>query len=224
MKNSSKKMWIIVVSVVVGIAFLLFWLYRTETSWLESEPYQRVSKEPSKTLVVVYSRTGNTMSAAKEVARYFDADFLKIEALQYSRDLKGQLLASTHADEEITTTPIQHDPVDINQYELIFLCSPTWWYRPAVPIWSFVENHDFENKPVFLIMTGNSRMTEERTGKFRTLVEDKNGIFLDLIFIRRGRIYWQKTPEEVNQEVLEALKERSEIWSEYIQQEDLRKE
>jgi len=205
-------MLIIIGSVAVIIAILLFWFYRTQTVWIESEPYQRTSKEPAKTLVVVYSRTGNTLSAAKEVAKYFDADLLKIEAPQYGRNLKGQQLAAKHADEEVTTTPIQHDPINLNQYDLIFLCSPTWWYRPAIPLWSFVENHDFKGKPVFLIMTGNSRKTDEKTGKFETLVEEKNGNLLDVLFIRRGRIYWQKTPEQVNKEVIDALKERKEMW------------
>jgi len=212
MSGWRKKMWVILTSVAVIVAALLIWFYRTQTVWVESEPYQRESKEPTKTLVVVYSRTGNTLGAAKEIAKYFDADVLKIEAPQYSRDLKGQLLASKHADEEITTATIKHDPVDLNQYELIFLCSPTWWYRPAIPLWSFVENHAFEGKQVFLMMTGNSRMTEERTGKFKILVEEKKGVFLDVLFINRGRIYWQKTPDQVNKEVREALNERKEMW------------
>jgi len=178
MNGRKKNVRVILISVAVTVAALLVWFYRTQTVWIESEPYQRESKEPTKTLVVVYSRTGNTLGAAKEIARYFDADVLKIEALQYSRDMKGQLLAAKHADEEITTTPIKHDPVDLNQYELIFLCSPTWWYRPAIPLWSFVENHAFEGKRVFLKMTGNSRMTEERTGKLGILVKEKKRCFL----------------------------------------------
>lgn len=206
-------MLIIIVSIIIGIAVLFLWFYRTQTVWVESEPYQRVSKEPARTLVVVYSRTGNTLGAAKEVANYFDADLLKIEAPLYSRDLKGQQLAAKHADEELTTTPIEHDSVNLNDYDLILLCSPTWWYRPAIPVFSFVEKHDFAGKSVFLIMTGNSRKTDEHTGKFEDLVREKNGNLLDVIFIRRGRIYWQKTPMQVNKEVLNALKDRQEMWS-----------
>lgn len=204
----------IIGGIVVIIVASLFYFYRTQTVWIESEQYQRDSKEPAKTLVVVYSRTGNTMGAAKEVAKYFDADLIKIEAPLYSRDWKGQQRAAKDADEEVTSTPIEHTPVDVNQYDLIFLCSPTWWYRPAVPMFSFVENHDFAGKPVFLIMTGNSRKTDEKTGMFEKLVKEKNGNLLDVLFIQRGRIYWQKTPKQVNNEVLEALKDRKELWEE----------
>ena len=199
---------IVVVAAVVGLLFF----YRTQTAWIESPPYQRVSQAPARTLVVVYSRTGNTLGAAKEVARFFDGDLLQIEAPQYARNIKGQMLAAEHADGEVTTTPIQHDPVDLSRYDLIVLCSPTWWFRPAPPLWSFVENHDFAGKPVFLLMTGNSRLKEDLTGKFGTLVEEKNGRFLDTLFIRRGRIYWQKTPDEVKEEVREALEARQSLW------------
>ncbi len=198
-------------SIIALLAVVLIWFYRTQTVWIESAPYHRVSSAPAKTLVVVYSRTGNTLSAAKEVAKYFDADLLKIEAPQYGRNFAGQELAAKDADNEVTTTPIQHDAVDLSNYDLIFLCSPTWWYRPAVPLWSFVENHDFAGKSVFLIMTGNSRLTKERTGKFGPLVKTRNGNFLDILFVRRGRVFWQKSPAQVNNEVIDALKMHKKI-------------
>jgi len=212
MSRKNKRVLIAVGIIVVLAAAGLLFYYRTQTTWIDSPPYQRTSKTPARTLVVVYSRTGNTLAAAKEVARYFDADLLRLEAPQYARTIKGQLLAAQHADEQVTTTPIQHPAVDLSRYDLIFLCSPTWWFRPAPPLWSFVENHDFGGKSAALLMTGNSRFKEELTGKFGALVEEKNGQYLDTLFIRRGRIYWQKTPAQVNQEVRKALKGRQYLW------------
>jgi flavodoxin len=212
MKRRKKNLLIIVSIIVVAAGAGLLFYYKTQTSWIESSPYQRASVSQTRTLVVVYSRTGNTMGAAKEAARFFDADLLQIEAPQYARTIKGLQLASRHADHEVTTTPIEHEPVDLSRYDMIFLCSPTWWFRPAVPLWSFVENHDFAGKPVFLLLTGNSRRKEELIGKFSALVEEKNGRFLDILFIRRGRIYWQKTPDEVSKEVRHALDARREMW------------
>jgi flavodoxin len=212
MRGKKKNLLIIVGLIVLAAAAGLLFYYKTQTSWVESPLYQRLSKSPARMLVVAYSRTGNTLGAAKEAARFFDADLLQIAAPQYARTIKGQLIASKHADQEVTTTPIQHDPVDLSQYDLIFLCSPTWWFRPAVPLWSFVENHDFAGIPAFLLMTGNSRLKEELIDKFGTLVEEKNGKFLGSLFIRRGRIYWQKTPNEVNEELRDALDARQSMW------------
>jgi flavodoxin len=212
MRGAKKKLLTIVGIIAVVAAACLLFYYKTQTVWVESPPYQRVSESPARTLVVVYSRTGNTMGAAKEAARFFNADLLKITAPQYPRTIKGQLLASQHADKEVTTTPIQHEPVNPSRYDMIFLCSPIWWFRPAVPLWAFVENHDFAGKPVFMLTTGNSRLKEEFIEKFSALVEAKNGKFLGKLFIRRGRIYWQKTPGKVNEEVRDALDARQKMW------------
>jgi flavodoxin len=212
MRGGKTILLITVGLIVVAVAACLLFFYKTQTTWVESPPYRRVSISTARTLVVVYSRTGNTLGAAKAGARFFDADLLQIAAPQYARTIKGQLLASQHADQEVTTTPIQHDPVDLSTYDLIFLCSPIWWFRPAPPLWSFVENHDFAGKPVFLLMTGNSRLKEELIDKFGILIGEKNGKFLGSTFIRRGRIYWQKTPDEVNEKVRDELAARQRIW------------
>lgn len=212
MIGGKKNMWLFIGIVLVATVAGLYYFYRTQTVWIESPPYKRVSATNARTLVVVYSRTGNTLGAAKEVGRFFDADMLQIKAPQYARNIKGQMLASDDADKEVTTTPILHDPVNLSDYDLIFLCSPTWWFRPAPPLWSFVENHDFAGKSVFLLMTGNSRLTEERTGKFRILVEQRNGKYIDKLFIQRGRIYWQKSPDQIYKEIRAALKDRYNLW------------
>jgi hypothetical protein len=75
---------LLVVAAVVGALF-----YRTQTRWVESAPYARKTTDDTDTLVVVYSRTGNTLSAAKAIARAQGTDLLRIRAPQYSLDLKG---------------------------------------------------------------------------------------------------------------------------------------
>ncbi len=213
MDKSQKSGLLIVGFVLLSLSSVaLFYYYKTQTSWVESPSYLRDEAEPARTLVVVYSRTGNTFGAAKEVARFFSADMLQIEAPQYAKTVEGQLRASKDADSEVTTTPIQHDATDLSRYDLIILCSPTWWFRPAPPLWTFVENHDFSGKPVFLVMTGNSRYKEQLTDKFATMVESKSGNFLGMLFVRRGRIFWQKSPDEVNREIHEALDDRQILW------------
>ena len=194
----------------------LFYFYKTQTSWVESSPYVRDGTEPAHTLVVVYSRTGNTFGAAKEIARYFNAELLQIKAPQYAKTIEGQMRASKDADNEVTTTPIQHDAVDLSSYDLIVLCSPTWWFRPAPPLWSFVENHNFSGASIFLIMTGNSRYKKYFIDQFANQLASKNGNFIDLLFIRRGRFLWQKNSYEVNREVQLGL-ENSKKLREYLQ-------
>lgn len=206
-------MIIIAFSLFSLLTAALIYFYIVQTTWVESTSYIKKDTKPARTLVVVYSRTGNTFSAAKEIAQYFNADMLQIKAPQYTTTIKGQMRAASDADSKVTTTAIEHDAVNLSRYDLIILCSPTWWFRPAPPLWSFVENHNFSGKSVFLMMTGNSRYKEKFTNEFAALVTSKNGHFLDMLFLRRGRIYWQKTPDEVNMELHVALEERKQLWN-----------
>ncbi len=63
-----------------------------------------------------------------------------------------------------------------------------WWYRPAVPLWSFVEDHDFVGRAIFLMMTGNSRIKKDLIAKFANLVEEKNGKFLGVHFYKEDAV------------------------------------
>jgi len=195
---------------------ILLYYYKIQTSWVESPFYIRDKTKPTRVLVVVFSRTGNTFAAAKEAARYFNADLLPIKAPQYDLSLNGQMRASTDADNELIQTPIEHNKVNLSNYDLIILCSPTWWFRPAPPIWSFVKNHNFSGASIFLIMAGNSRYKKHFIDQFSNLVATKNGSFLDLLFIKRGRFMWQKNTNEVNKEVKSTLENSKEL-REYLQ-------
>ena len=59
------------------------------------------------------------------------------------------------------------------------------------------------------MMTGNSRYKEKFIDEFASLLKNKNASFIDLLFIKRGRVFWQKTPGEVNQEVAIALQKNT---------------
>ncbi len=214
--NRKQKFRLLMVSFILLLllAAALLYFYKIQTSWVESPVYTRQGAESTRTLVVVYSRTGNTFGAAKEIAGYLNAELLQIKAPQYDATIKGQMLASKDADNEVKVTDIQHKAVDLSQYELIVLCSPTWWFRPAPPLWSFVENNNFSGQKIFLMMTGNSRYKDKFIDEFATLVKQKNGDFTDFLFIRRGRIFWQKTADDVSNEIRDALEERK-LFMEY---------
>jgi flavodoxin len=154
------------------------------------------SKASTKVLVVVYSYTGNTRAVADEIIKRFKADTIILEAENYE-NFFGGLLASIESWNEVKITDIKPDTVDMNQYDLIFLGSPIWWYRPAVPLWTFVEKNDFKNKQVVLFNTFNSRFKPKYIEEFVNLVRNKGGNFLDHIYVRRGRWYSQLSREEL---------------------------
>lgn len=178
--------------------------YKDQT-WAESAAYARTSTTPARAVVVVYSRSGHTLGAAKEAARTLDADLVPVTSPDYPQDFAGQRRASAHADEQRTEATIEHAPVDLAGYELVVLASPTWWYRPAVPLWAFVAQNDFGGRPVFLLLTGNSRYEEENIARFGEAVAKRGGRLVGHTFIQRGRVIWQKSAAEVRADVRAAL-------------------
>ena len=74
----------------------------------------------SAALVVYYSRSGNTEAMAREVARKYNADIVKIEAPKYSLDFQGWRNAGSDADDQVTMVQITPEAVDMEKYQLIF--------------------------------------------------------------------------------------------------------
>ncbi len=169
--------------------------------WVASPPYRRDGSGNAKTLVVVYSRSGNTLVAAKEAAGLLDADLATIETPDYPRSLAGQIRAVGDARNLEVTAEIHHPEFEASRYESIVLCSPVWLFRPAVPLWAFTGSVDFANRDAYLLMTGNSGYRSPMIEEFGRLVESRNGRLTGHHFVRRGRVYWQLTKEEVRDEV-----------------------
>lgn len=185
-------------AVAAGSAGLIIF---KDQRWTESEPYKRARGAPADAVVVVYSRSGNTLLAAKEIARALDADLIQLAAPAYPRSIAGQMRASEHAQEARVLTEIAHPEVDFGRYRKVVLCSPTWWFRPAIPMWAFASASAFKGSEVSLFLTGNSRYEVSNIEAFGALVQERGGRFLGHAFASRGRVAWQLSAEELRAKV-----------------------
>ena len=184
----------------------------------EKEKVSIDNKTSAKALVVVYSYTGNTRAVADEIIKRFKTDIVVIKANEYD-GLTGSIKANNDAWNEEKTTDIKPETVDMSQYKLVFLGSPIWWYRPAVPLWTFVEKNNFKDKKVVLFNTFNSKFKSEYIEEFINLVKKKDGQFLDHLYVRRGRWYSQLSREELLERFNKILDEKEEKYSGIISQE-----
>jgi len=101
----------------------------------------------------------------------------------------------------------------MEKYQLVFIGSPIWWYRPAPPLWTFVAKNDFTEKKVVLFNTFNSKFKSEEIELFRKEIEKKGGRLIDHIFVRRGRIYYQKSGEQLIEESREIAEAKMKEWN-----------
>ena len=156
-------------------------------------------KPPSNVLIVTYSMTEKTKAVAKDIAKRFKSDMVFLKAPNYE-GMIGGLKANNDAWNEVTKTKIKPEKVDMSGFDLIFLGSPIWWYRPAVPLWTFVTKNNFHGKQVVLFNTFNSKFEKTYIDKFKKLLKEKGGVFLNHIYVRRGRWFSQLTDKELLKE------------------------
>ncbi len=209
-----KKIWILlIVAVFVSSGLFALTMYK-DRAYFRNPPYDPppVAVERPDTVVVYYSRTGHTEALARGIARSLGSDVTKIESDVYSRDFSGWRNAANDARNDVVTTPIRPGTFDLSPYEVVFLGSPVWLFRPAPPLWSFVEQNDFTGKRVVLFNTFNSRFKEEEFAKFRELVEKRGGEVIDHVYIKRGRVIWQMSDEELVERSREIGEDRARRW------------
>ena len=212
--KAPKRMTIILAVCIVAVVLIasILLVQIKDRTYFHSPPYSPKQDKDSTVLVVYYSRSGNTEAMAREVARKFNADIVKIEAERYPLDYQGWRNAANDADDKVTMVQISPEIVDMRKYRLVFIGSPIWWYRPAPPLWTFVEKNDFKEKNVILFNTFNSRFKSEEIEKFQGEIEKKGGRLIDHIFIKRGRVYYQKSGEQLIGESQEIIKEKMREW------------
>ena len=178
-----------------------------DRTYVPSTPYAPERDPNREVAVVYYSRSGHSEAVAREVARRFNAPIARIDA-DYARDFSGQRKAVSDARAQALPA-IRVEPIEVTLARRVFLVSPTWMFRPATPLWAYVEEVNLTGKEVVLVTTGNSRFEQAEIDAFAKRVEARGGQLIHHLFLRRGRIYWQKSREELLEEVraeMEALR------------------
>jgi hypothetical protein len=174
-----------------------------DQTYAPSTPYGPEGEPNREVVVVYYSRSGHSEAVAREVAHRFNAPIARIDA-DYPRNFSGQRKAVSDAMAQ-ALPPIRVEDMDVTLARRVFLVSPTWMFRPATPLWAYVEQANLTGMEVVLITTGNSRFEQAEIDAFAKRVKARGGHLIRHLFLRRGRIYWQKSREELLAEVREEM-------------------
>jgi len=119
-----------------------------------------------KSLVVFYSRTGNTKFVAEEIAAELGADLEEIVDLKSRGGKIGWISAGRDASGNRQTRigETKRDPKD---YDLVVVGTPVWAWSPSAAVRTYLAKHDFTEKNVALFFTldNNPRGAVEKTKK-----------------------------------------------------------
>lgn len=108
-----------------------------------------------KMLIAVYSwSNGNTRKVAEILKKATGADLEQIETVKpYPADYNTTV---SQGQREVETgfkpviRPLKHD---LQDYDVIAVGTPTWWYTMAPAVKTFLEENDFSGKTVIPFMT-----------------------------------------------------------------------
>ena len=148
-----------------------------------------------RTAVVYFSRSSSTALLARHLARRMNGSLHRLDANAYDLGLMGWVNAMR--DARTYEAVISPQTIDLSGHDVVYLGSPIWLYSPAPPIWQFVEQNRFDGKRVVLFNTFNSQFGPEHIAAFRQKVLQRGARFFEHQFIRRGRMGWQTSPQEM---------------------------
>jgi menaquinone-dependent protoporphyrinogen IX oxidase len=109
-----------------------------------------------KTLVVCYSRTGNTRAVATEIAKAMDGDLDLVISRENREGMIGWLRCAFDATFE-RETQIAHPARKVYDYDLVVVGTPTWNAALSSPIRSYLVRHASHIRAVALFATCNGR-------------------------------------------------------------------
>lgn len=126
-------------------------------------------------VLVYFSETGTTESAAKKIANILDIPAMRLEAqVPYtSADLNWHD-DNSRANEEQSDSKARpaFKPLEIDNYDTLILGYPTWWGVPPRIIDSFVESLNLKGKTVLPFTTSGSSAPERGVEELRKLLPD----------------------------------------------------
>ena len=107
-----------------------------------------------KALVVYYSLGGNTRKIANLIQSKINADIAEIKLEQ---DYKGSYDEIVELGQEEVNSgympKIKQLTANLDNYDVIILGTPVWWYTFAPAMKSFLNTHNLANKNIYIFAT-----------------------------------------------------------------------
>ena len=140
----------------------------------------------SKKLVAYFSASGVTENVARKLAQAAGADLYEIKPqIPYTeadldwRDKSSR--SSVEMQDKSSRPELADKDAGIENYDVIFVGFPVWWYVAPTIINTFLESYDFSGKKIILFATSGS------SGFGKTVEALKNSVS-DNTVITEGRV------------------------------------
>lgn len=107
-----------------------------------------------KTLIVYFSKTGNTKKLAEQIQSLIGGSLVQIETERgYPSEYQAATEAAKH-EKETDARPALKTKIDnMNEYDVVFVGFPIWWSYTPMAIATFLESYDFSGKTIIPFCT-----------------------------------------------------------------------
>lgn len=150
-----------------------------------------------KTVILYYSRTRKTAVVAKILAEKVQADTVEIIDLKNRMGALNYMAASMDALRE-NKTDIKPSSVDLTEYGLVYIGTPTWASKPAPAIITLIDKCDLKGKDVILFTTMGGRGGRNVIERMKEKVEARGGRMVNSFIIKSGNREIGEIKEEVD--------------------------
>ena len=127
----------------------------------------KTSKETKmeKSLVVYFSlageqynvgiiKEGNTSIIAKFIAEETGSELFELETVKtYTTDSYNNLTKIAKDEQNKKARPALKNETDISAYDTIYIGYPNWWGDMPMPVYTFLESHDWSGKTIIPFCT-----------------------------------------------------------------------
>lgn len=163
---------------------------------------------PDKTLILYYSKTGNTRAACQALQKALGCDIREIKDLNRRDTLFGGIggmlktLLNMH-------TAIEPKQVDLSPYKTVIICAPIWAAKFGLAMRTFVETNRFDEKNVIIFITADSFIEETYQAKHKGLLAASGGNVNGYFQVQAtDKVNGKKAPrakEKIEQETLKLV-------------------
>lgn len=153
---------------------------------------------------VGYIQKGNTHIVADMIARETGGTLFEIRpAVPYPEGYQDTVRRAQQEKQEQARPKLAGDVPDWDSYDVVFLGYPIWWSDAPMPVYTFLESHDFTGKVIIPFCTSAGDVL---TGQESTFPQHAKGAVMAKGFGVEGKRA-QQQPETVRPQVRQWLDE-----------------
>lgn len=133
-----------------------------------------IQADDSKTLIIYYSRTGNTKAVCESLAKELNAEIVEVKDLN-DRMSKLGIIGGMLKTILGMQTKISPEKIDMTDYTNVILSAPIWAAKVPPAMRTAIYMNGFKDKKVIMLVTCDSFYAEKYQKKTSELVEESGG-------------------------------------------------